>query len=232
MKSTSGAVEQRQQDRQGDQRRGDLDRLGGRVGRAADAGGDVGDRGGGEAGEDRGLAAAPAAHRSRRAAGRGRRRRRGSSRRPAPRRRRGPGGSRRGPDPQRLEGRDLAEEVAEAGAVGVEGLEAVEVDHPPDLGGDQDERRRRTASSDRAPAAAGPRCCIADAAPPGPDDRGAEQPDQAGEAVGVDGADRQQGGRDEAEGEIAPAPGRLSSARAKARRKRACIVSLKSPWAK
>ena len=55
------AVEQRQEDRQRDQRGADLDRLGGRVGGAADAGGRVGERRGAEAGEDRRLAAAPAA---------------------------------------------------------------------------------------------------------------------------------------------------------------------------
>ncbi len=41
-------AEQRQEDRQGDEGRGDLDRLGSGVGRAADAGGGVGERGGGE----------------------------------------------------------------------------------------------------------------------------------------------------------------------------------------
>ena len=50
--------------------------------------------------------------------------------------------------PERREGRDLAEEVAEAGAVRVEGLEAVEVDHPAQLGQgsddeDQDGRTER-----------------------------------------------------------------------------------------
>ena len=43
-----------------------------------------------------------------------------------------------------------------------------------------------------------------------PDDRGANQPDQAGEAVDVDRADRQERRRDEAEGEVAPGAGRLA----------------------
>ena len=43
-----------------------------------------------------------------------------------------------------------------------------------------------------------------------PDDQNRRQPDQAGEAVGVDGADRDQGGGDEAQREIAPGAGALA----------------------
>ncbi len=88
------AAQQRQDDDERRQRRADLDRLGGGVGRAADPGRGVGERGGGEAGEEGRLAAAPAEDRPVERAGSRRRRRRGSSRGPARRRRRGRGGSR------------------------------------------------------------------------------------------------------------------------------------------
>ena len=120
---------QRQEDRYCNQRSRDLDCLGGGVRRAADPGGQIGKGGGEEGGKERGLPAAPAASD------------------PDDQQRKRKGGAEvirdggngaiagsetevaRGPDPKRLERRDLSEEVAETWTVGVEGLEAVEVDH-------------------------------------------------------------------------------------------------------
>ena len=102
----------------------------------------------------------------------------------------------RGPDPERLERRDLAEEVAEAGAVGVEGLEVLEVDHPAEL-------RQRPDQEDREGEQQRPDRELALERQPGREQR--RQPDQARVAVGVDGADRDQRGRDEAQRQLAPA---------------------------
>ena len=134
-----------------------------------------------------------------------------------------------GPDAQRLEGRDLAEEVAEAGAVGVEGLELLEVDHPTDLGRDQNQERDRR-QQQRPPGRLAP-------AERGfgeqPEDEGAAEPDQAREAVGVDGADRDQRRRDETQRQPRPAAVRLAQRQHEAEQRTAPrIVSLKAPWAK
>ncbi len=201
------SIEQRQEDGEGDHGGADLDRLGCRVRRAADASRRVGEHRRAEAGEHRRLAAAPAAAdaveqedesegRSEVIADRGHR--------AVARRQAEVAG---GPDAERLEGRDLAEEVAEAGAVGVEGLEAVEVQHAADLGGDEDgegEGRQQDGASGRGTGSADgefQQC---------PETRGADQPDQAGEAVDVDGADGEEGCGDEAQGEVAPGAGRLA----------------------
>jgi len=82
----------------------------------------------------------------------------------------------RGPDAERLEGGDLAEEVAKAGAVRVEGFELVEVDHSPDLGGDEN-REEEQPHSKRA---CGGRAAVEEELERRPDHEGAEQPDQAG----------------------------------------------------
>ena len=89
----------------------------------------VGERGGGEAGEDRSLAAAPEPDQ---AVGEERQSEGDAevvadSRHGAVARRQAEVAG--GPDSKGLEGGDLAEEVAQAGAVGVEGLETVEVEH-------------------------------------------------------------------------------------------------------
>ena len=113
----------------------------------------------------------------------------------------------RGPDTERLEWRDLAEEVAEARAAGVEGLETAGSRSSGRSRGRPGRRRRaRPAGPDarddrrRAPSAA---------SASRPEDRGADQPDQAREAVGVDGRPPpDQSGRDEAKREVAPVRGR------------------------
>ena len=83
------AAQQRQDDDQRRQRRADLDRLGGGVGSAAEPGRGVGKRRGGEAGDQRRLAAAPAEHQPVEQQDRGEGGAERSSRAPAPRRRRG-----------------------------------------------------------------------------------------------------------------------------------------------
>ncbi len=104
----------------------------------------------------------------------------------------------RWPDPQRFERGDLAEQVAEAGPGGGEGLEAAEIDHAADLRrGEHDEGEERQPGRPRGGrqrlAGRARTVPLVDQHRHTPDSRRRRQPGEPGEAVDVDAADRDQG---------------------------------------
>ena len=106
--------------------------------------------------------------------------------------------------PSASKGETCPKRLPRPGTIGVEGLEVVEFDHPPDLGRDEDDEEQQ-AEADRAPRRrAGDRGAIAGQPDRHPDHGDRPEPERPRIAVGVGGADRDQGRRDEAQRQLAP----------------------------